>query len=167
MNESNKSYALQTSLVILSVAFATLGCVLFQPVIGNVYSNIYTDLSAGTGTITPETVAKTWFEALFRADGQTLRDNMCQAQRSAITDEVVSTLESSLSGAGATIKTDGVTYSYNDSTNIVTLGGTIAISAGGQTIDVPMESFTLGNLPMVQENGRWFVCLDMTDSLGG
>jgi hypothetical protein len=164
MNQSNKSYALQTSLVILAVAFATLGCVLFQPVIGNVYSNIFTDLSAGTGTITPETVAKTWIEALFRADGDVLREAMCESQRAAITDEVVESIAGSFSGMEATINTDGITYSYNDSTNAVTLGGTLSITVSGQTIDVPMESFPLGNLPMVQENGGWFVCLDINES---
>ncbi|MDX2077082.1 MAG: hypothetical protein SFZ02_11670 [bacterium] len=165
MNESNKSYALQTSLVILAVAFATLGCVLFQPVIGNVYSNIMPNLG-GQSSPLPEDVAKTWFEALFRADGQALRDNMCQAQRSAITDDVVNNLESSLSGAGATMNTEGVTYSYNDSTNTVTLGGTISVTVSGQTVDVPMDTFPLGSLPMIQENGRWFVCLDINEPLG-
>ena len=164
MNQSNKSYALQTSLVILAVAFATLGCVLFQPVIGNVYSNVFTDLSAGTGTITPETVAKTWIEALFRADGNVLREAMCDSQRAAITDEVVETLAGSFRGMEATIDTSGIIYSYNDSTNAVTLGGTLSISVSVQTVDVPMESFPLANLPMVQENGGWFVCLDINES---
>ena len=120
---------------------------------------------SGTGAGSADGAAKAWFEALLKADGNALRNNMCDAQKAAITDAVVSSLATSLSGAGATMDTAGVTYTVNGSN--VTLGGTMKVTAAGQSVDVPMTSFPLGTLPVVQEGGTWKVCLDLTQAMGG
>lgn len=121
--------------------------------------------SSGGGAGKPEDAAKNWVEALFKADGATLRNNMCDAQKAAITDDVVSSLASSLGGTGATLDTAGITYTVSG--NNVTLGGNLKVTMSGQSVDVPMTSFPLGTLPVVQEGGGWKVCLSLNDLMGG
>lgn len=157
MNQSQKSYQLQIVLVLAIVAFATMGCFLFQPTIGNVFSNIYPDLSAGTGTVTPETVAKVWVEALFRADGDTLRAATCESQRSAITDELINSISEAFSTGGATIQLDNVTYTFDEETSTITIGGTMKIIVSDVSQDMQVSS-VFPPFPMVQENGTWLVC---------
>ncbi|MCL4255388.1 MAG: hypothetical protein KJ043_16635, partial [Anaerolineae bacterium] len=110
----------------------------------------------GSGSATD--AAKTFFEALLKADGNALRGSLCAAQQAAITDEVVSSLSSSIGGTGAEIDPSGVTYTLNGSE--VTLGGVLKVSMSGQSVDVPMEQFPLGNLPVVEEGGGWKVCIN-------
>lgn len=167
MNQSQKSYSLQILFVLAMVVFATTGCFLFQPVIGNVFSNITPGLGMSESSATPSDVAKAWIDGLFNADGQAMRDNMCKSQRAAITDEVVNQLDASLLGAGATIDTAGITYTFNDATSMVTIGGNLKVTVSGQSVDVPMTSFPLAEIPVVNEDGRWFVCLSLNDVMGG
>jgi len=161
MNESHKSYQLQLVFMLVIVTFSSMACFFFQPTIGNVFSNIYPDLSAGTGTITPETVAKTWVEALFRADGDTLRAATCESQRSTITDEILKSVSEAFSMGGATIKLDNVTYTFDEATSTLTVGGTMEIIVSGVSQEIPASMFP--PFPMVQENGTWLVCAPLDE----
>lgn len=117
----------------------------------------------GSGSATD--AAKTFFEALIKADGNALRGSLCAAQQAAITDEVVSSLASSIGGTGAELDTSGITYTL-EGTNVV-LGGTMKVSVQGQSVDVPMSQFPLGSLPVVEEGGGWKVCINPLTGLGG
>jgi len=160
MTSENKSYTIQVTLTMALVMFTMIACVFFQPVTGSVFTNAFTEIDGVETTLIQENVGKAWLEGIFNADAQVIRDNMCQAQRAVMTDEIVETLESSMSGA--IVDMTGVVFTFNDATKVVQVSGSLKITIQGTSVDVPMSSFPLGDLPMVQENGRWLVCIDVT-----
>ncbi|MCL4253546.1 MAG: hypothetical protein KJ043_07190 [Anaerolineae bacterium] len=162
MTSENKSYAVQVTLIFTLLMFTMIACVFFQPVTGSVFTNAFTELGGVETTSTPENVAKIWLEGIFNADAKVIRDNLCEAQRAEITDEVVETLASSMSGTGMTIDMTGVIYTFNEAEQSVQVSGSLKVTVQDTSVDVPMSSFPLADLPMIEENGRWFVCIDVT-----
>ena len=162
MTSENKSYAVQVTLIFTLLMFTMIACVFFQPVTGSVFTNAFTELGGAETAPTPENVAKVWLEGIFNVDAKAIRDNLCQAQRAEITEDVLKTLEASLSGTGATIDMTGVIYTFNEAEQSVQVSGSLKVTVQDTSVDVPMSSFPLADLPMIQENGRWFVCIDVT-----
>jgi len=165
MNESHKSYSLQLLFVLAMVAFATMGCFLFQPVTGIVFTNVFTEIGGVDVPSTPEEVSKAWLEALFNVDEQIIRENTCESQRNLITDDMINNLEESL-GVGIKWDFSDVTFTFNETMNSVTLGGNLQATISEQVVDVPMSSFPFADLSVINEGGRWFVCVDTEDLMG-
>lgn len=158
MNQSHKSYQLQLVFALAMVAFATMGCFFFQPAIGDVFSNITTDLGGiPPAPSTPEGVAQIWLEALFNADAQTLRDNTCDSQRTAITDDMIRAMDEALNDSGATVNLGNLTYTFDETTNSITVDGEIEITVSDVTQDISASNM-FPSFPMVKENDRWMVC---------
>ncbi|MDZ4670277.1 MAG: hypothetical protein SH821_05365 [Phototrophicales bacterium] len=117
--------------------------------------------STGGGAVSPEIASKNWIEAFFRADGETLRANMCNVQSAALTDGVLAQLAQGLGSAGSTLDLSGLTYSYNQATSNVTIAGMVRVSLAGQTVERSLDLMQLDILPVVQEDGGWKVCLNL------
>lgn len=116
----------------------------------------------GAGASTPEASAKNWIEALFKADGETLRANMCRQQSLALSDDLIAQLAQGLSQAGSALDLSGLTYAYNGAGQ-VTIGGMVKITIAGQTVERSLGDLGLNTVPVVEEDNGWKVCL----SLGG
>ncbi|MCL4253849.1 MAG: hypothetical protein KJ043_08725 [Anaerolineae bacterium] len=115
---------------------------------------------ASGGASTPEVAAKNWIDALFSADGDQMRDNMCKVQAVALNNTIMNGIREGLAGGGA-VDVSGLTYSYNQATQSVTIGGVVRISAAGQTIERALGELGLNILPVIQEEGGWKVCLSL------
>ncbi len=116
----------------------------------------------GAGASTPEASAKNWIEALFKADGTTLRANMCRQQSLALTDELIGQLAQGLAQAGSVLDLSGLTYRY-DGAGQVAIGGMVKITIAGQPLERSLADLGLNTIPVVEEDNGWKVCL----SLGG
>ncbi len=127
------------SIVILFIAVLLVGC------------------SSG-GAKTPEAAAQNWVNALFSANGEQLRANMCAAQAIVLGETVMRGISEGLAQGGA-VDVSGLTYTYNPATQAVTIGGVVRISVAGRTIDRSLSELNLNILPVIQEDGAWKVCL--------
>ena len=96
---------------------------------------------------------------MFSGDGDALIDNICPELRGNITPEMLETLTASFQDNNITMDTTGLAYVFDPETQTVTVSGDIRMTLSGQTTTIPITSM-LPSLPMVQENGRWFVCVD-------
>lgn len=131
----------QIRLIIIFIALLLVGC------------------SSG-GAKTPEAAAQNWVNALFSANGDQLRANMCKAQAIVLGDTVMRGISDGLAQGGA-VDVSGLTYSYNQATQSVTIGGRVRISALGTTVDRDLGELGLNILPVIQEDGGWKVCLSL------
>lgn len=131
----------QIRLVIIFIALLLVGC------------------SSG-GAKTPESAAQNWVNALFSANGDQLRANMCKAQAIVLGDTVMQGISDGLAQGGA-VDVSGLTYSYNQATQSVTIGGRVRINALGTTVDRDLGELGLNILPVIQEDGGWKVCLSL------
>lgn len=157
MTSENKSYAVQVTLIMALVMFTMIACVSFlQPVTGSVFSNTFSELGDET---TPSGVARIWVDALFRGDGDALLDNFCSEQRGSITADSLESLTSAFQDNNIKADTTGLAYVFDPETQTVTVSGDVRLTVSGQTVNTPITG-VLPPLPMVQENGRWFVCVD-------
>lgn len=111
----------------------------------------------GGGTSnTPEAAAKAWFDAALAGNLDGVKAQTCAAGQDSV--ETAATAFSSFSSTGATVDASGLTYtkaseSGDDAT--VTVGGTMKVTAAGQSVDQPMENVTM---PLKKESGAWKVC---------
>jgi hypothetical protein len=137
----------------LALGFFLIG-VFFFVTIGNSYTQTNTRPEP-----LPRDIAKAWFEALFRADAEALRQTMCMEQREFLTDEALQELEDSIMGANIVIDTKNVVYDYDSETQTVTVSGELLFVVDGISLDVPMTDFPFPDFPMVREEGQWLVCL--------
>lgn len=161
MTSENKSYTIQVTLIMALVMFTMIACVSFlQPVTGSVFSNSFSELGDET---TPSGVAKIWVDALFSGDGEILLDNWCSEQRVNITTEMLEILTTSFHDNNIKIDITGLAYVFDSVTQIVTISGDIRVTVSGQTVNTSISG-VLPPLPMVQENGRWFVCVDPNET---
>jgi hypothetical protein len=122
----------------------------------------------GGSTGSAADAAKAFLEGTFKADAAALRNVTCEAQRGQITDEALAQMSAGLEamGGAAGLDLSGVTYTYNEASKTVTLGGVIKATVSGVSMDVPVDQM-FGNegLPVIEEGGGWRVC--PTGTLGG
>ena len=131
----------QIRLIIIFIALLLVGC------------------SSG-GAKTPEAAAQNWVNALFSANAEQLRANMCKAQAIVLGETVMRGITEGLASGGA-VDVSGLIYSYNQATQSVTIGGRVRISALGTTVNRDLGELGLNILPVIQEDGGWKVCLSL------
>lgn len=109
----------------------------------------------GSGSATD--AAKSFMEAVFKADANAMRNVTCDAQKGQITDDMVSNLREGLAQMGQNVDISGLTYTYDSSTKMVKIGGNIKATVQGVSVDVPIASM-FPEFPVVEEGGGWKVC---------
>lgn len=120
-------------------------------------------VGCGGGASAPEAAARNWINALIAADTKELQKHMCRTQAAMMSRTLMTNFPQRLAGestsAAINIDASGLTYTYNQATQSVTISGRIRVHVLGNTIERSLDQYNLNVLPVVQEDGTWKVCL--------
>ncbi|PJF23000.1 MAG: hypothetical protein CUN56_03115 [Phototrophicales bacterium] len=124
--------------------------------------------SGGGGAGNPEDAGREFLNAAFSMDVEKARSIVCEARRGEIeepSDEDRAALEA------VEIDLSGLEFTVSDQTDnsaMLTVSGNVTMSMEGQEMELPVDQmFGDEAIPVIVENGKWVVCPENTDLLGG
>lgn len=116
----------------------------------------------GTTGGSPEAVAKTWFDAAFAGDTDTVRTNTCSAGQDAAQSVADTYAGMSAALQGAEVDYSGLTYTKTSESGdnaTVAIGGNVRVTVAGQSTDQPLSGGDEPiEMPLLREGGVWKVC---------